>query len=177
MLWLQRGRQSWGISATFWSEFCLKNNKWLRWRSKWLHTCHFIITLVFMFFFFLPLALLDKWPADFSEGKSDIYFYLFNSRRVSFVVPLILTPSLSKCAQLSRLQEVSVDVDNSFLSWWKITHFDPQERLEHKGQPVSVSFDHTFPVVTAVKHSMDIFCIQNVFFTQKTPLSWGFLCN
>lgn len=74
------------------------------------------------------------------------------------VVGLILTSSFLKCAQLSRLQEVSLDVGNSFLSWWKITHFDPQERLEHEGQPVSVSF-----VVTAIKHNMGIFFIHNIF--------------
>lgn len=38
-------------------------------------------------------------------------------------------------------------VDNaSFLSWWKIVHFDPQERLEYEGQPVPVSLKMTFMV-------------------------------
>lgn len=85
------------------------------------------------------------------------------------VVSLILTPSLLKCAQLSRLQEVSLDVGNSFLSWWKITHFDPQERLEHEGQPVSVSFDCAIPIVTAIKLSMGVFFIHNVFHSKGSP--------
>ncbi|KAM7002997.1 cilia- and flagella-associated protein 161 [Tautogolabrus adspersus] len=44
--------------------------------------------------------------------------------------------SFQKCAKNSRLQEVNLDEGCSFLSWWKIVHFDPQERLEHEGQRV-----------------------------------------
>ena len=44
-----------------------------------------------------------------------------------------------KCAKKSRLQEVSLNMDSSFLSWWKIVHFDPQERLEYEGLPAPVS--------------------------------------
>ncbi|XP_074534175.1 cilia- and flagella-associated protein 161 [Halichoeres trimaculatus] len=44
--------------------------------------------------------------------------------------------SFQKCAKNSHLQEVNLDEDCSFLSWWKILHFDPQERLENDGQPV-----------------------------------------
>nr|XP_046250816.1 cilia- and flagella-associated protein 161 [Scatophagus argus] len=44
--------------------------------------------------------------------------------------------SFQKCAKKSRLQEVNLDVGSSFLSWWKIAHLDPQERLEYEGQPV-----------------------------------------
>ncbi|XP_070763098.1 cilia- and flagella-associated protein 161 [Enoplosus armatus] len=44
--------------------------------------------------------------------------------------------SFQKCAKKSRLQEVNLDDGGSFLSWWKIVHFDPQERLEYEGQPV-----------------------------------------
>ncbi|XP_041794173.1 cilia- and flagella-associated protein 161 [Chelmon rostratus] len=44
--------------------------------------------------------------------------------------------SFQKCAKKSRLQEVNLDGDSSFLSWWKIVHFDPQERLEYEDQPV-----------------------------------------
>uniref|UniRef100_A0A3P8T9G8 Cilia and flagella associated protein 161 n=1 Tax=Amphiprion percula TaxID=161767 RepID=A0A3P8T9G8_AMPPE len=40
------------------------------------------------------------------------------------------------CAKKSRLQEVNLDDSCSFLSWWRTVHFDPQERLEHEGQPV-----------------------------------------
>ncbi|CAJ1056813.1 cilia- and flagella-associated protein 161 isoform X1 [Xyrichtys novacula] len=39
--------------------------------------------------------------------------------------------SFQKC-----IQEVNLDEDCSFLSQWKIVHFDPQERLENEGQPV-----------------------------------------
>ncbi|XP_019745949.1 cilia- and flagella-associated protein 161 [Hippocampus comes] len=41
-----------------------------------------------------------------------------------------------KCALRSRLQEVNLDERECFLSWWKLVHFDPQERLEHEGLPV-----------------------------------------
>ncbi|XP_057693020.1 cilia- and flagella-associated protein 161 [Corythoichthys intestinalis] len=41
-----------------------------------------------------------------------------------------------KNALRSRLQEVNLDANESFLSWWKMVHFDPQERLEHEGLPV-----------------------------------------
>ncbi|XP_075997955.1 cilia- and flagella-associated protein 161 [Genypterus blacodes] len=44
--------------------------------------------------------------------------------------------SFHKCAKMSRLQEVNLDDNGSFLSWWKIVHFDPQERLEYEGHPV-----------------------------------------
>ncbi|XP_045894523.1 cilia- and flagella-associated protein 161 [Micropterus dolomieu] len=44
--------------------------------------------------------------------------------------------SFQKCAKKSRLQEVNLDEGGSFPSWWKIVHFDPQERLEYEGQPV-----------------------------------------
>uniref|UniRef100_A0A3Q3DK84 Cilia and flagella associated protein 161 n=1 Tax=Hippocampus comes TaxID=109280 RepID=A0A3Q3DK84_HIPCM len=44
-----------------------------------------------------------------------------------------------KCALRSRLQEVNLDERECFLSWWKLVHFDPQERLEHEGLPVPVS--------------------------------------
>ncbi|XP_005729964.1 cilia- and flagella-associated protein 161 [Pundamilia nyererei] len=44
--------------------------------------------------------------------------------------------SFQKCAKKSRLQEVSLEDSDSFLSWWKIVYFDPQERLEYEGLPV-----------------------------------------
>ncbi|XP_037624673.1 cilia- and flagella-associated protein 161 [Sebastes umbrosus] len=44
--------------------------------------------------------------------------------------------SFHKYAKKSRLQEVNLDDNSSFVSWWKIVHFDPQERLEYEGQPV-----------------------------------------
>ncbi|KAK9516733.1 hypothetical protein VZT92_024648 [Zoarces viviparus] len=46
------------------------------------------------------------------------------------------TKSFAKCAKKSRLQEVSLDDGGSFTSWWKIVHFQPQERPEYEGQPV-----------------------------------------
>lgn len=42
---------------------------------------------------------------------------------------------------MSRLQEVNLETEGSFLSWWKIVHYDPQERLEFEGQTVPVSLD------------------------------------
>ncbi|XP_026220552.1 cilia- and flagella-associated protein 161 [Anabas testudineus] len=44
--------------------------------------------------------------------------------------------SFHKCAKKSRLQEVNLVDSGSFLSWWKVVHFDPQERLENEGLPV-----------------------------------------
>ncbi|XP_041652436.1 cilia- and flagella-associated protein 161 [Cheilinus undulatus] len=44
--------------------------------------------------------------------------------------------SFQKSAKYSRLQEVSLDKGCSFLSWWKIEHFEPLARLEYAGQPV-----------------------------------------
>nr|XP_061780366.1 cilia- and flagella-associated protein 161 [Nerophis lumbriciformis] len=49
--------------------------------------------------------------------------------------------SFRKSAQRSRLQEVNMEKSGSFLSWWKIVHFDPQERLEHEGLPVPANFN------------------------------------
>ncbi|XP_044212686.1 cilia- and flagella-associated protein 161 isoform X1 [Thunnus albacares] len=56
-----------------------------------------------------------------------------------FARGLYLTSDLKnfqKCAKKSRLQEVNLTDDASFLSRWKVVHFDPQERLEYEGQPV-----------------------------------------
>ncbi|KAM9854764.1 cilia- and flagella-associated protein 161 [Aulostomus maculatus] len=44
--------------------------------------------------------------------------------------------SFQKCAKKSRLQEVNLVDNDSFLSWWRIVYFDPQERLEYEGQRV-----------------------------------------
>ena len=65
-----------------------------------------------------------------------------------------------KCAKKSRLQEVNLDGGGSFLSWWKIVHFDPQERLEYEGQPVPVSFYCNVMVKSSSRHKH---------FTQFTP--------
>lgn len=64
-------------------------------------------------------------------------FVLFTG--FSTIISLILLYPHLKCAKKSRLQEVNLEDSGSFQSWWKIVHFDPQERLEYEGQPVPVS--------------------------------------
>ncbi|KAG5849040.1 cilia- and flagella-associated protein 161 [Anguilla anguilla] len=44
-----------------------------------------------------------------------------------------------KYAKMSRLQEVSLTDEPSFLSCWNVVYFDPQERLEYEGLPVPVN--------------------------------------
>ncbi|XP_037110254.1 cilia- and flagella-associated protein 161 [Syngnathus acus] len=46
-----------------------------------------------------------------------------------------------KSAVRSRLQEVNLDNSECFQSWWKLVHFDPQERLEHEGLPVPANLN------------------------------------
>ncbi|XP_054631175.1 cilia- and flagella-associated protein 161 isoform X2 [Dunckerocampus dactyliophorus] len=79
------------------------------------------------------------------EGSTLHYEQSFALKTTSgFARGLYLTSdvlSFRKSAQRSRLQEVNVDESNSFLSWWKIVHFDPQERLEHEGLPVPANFN------------------------------------
>ncbi|XP_071783401.1 cilia- and flagella-associated protein 161 [Centroberyx gerrardi] len=74
------------------------------------------------------------------EGSALRYEQSFALKtRSGFAGGLYLTSDLrtfQKCAKKSRLQEVSLDEDRSFVSWWKIVHFDPQERLEYEGRPV-----------------------------------------
>ncbi|XP_022610406.1 cilia- and flagella-associated protein 161 [Seriola dumerili] len=74
------------------------------------------------------------------EGSTLVYEKSFALKTTSgFARELYLTSDLQsfqKCAKKSRLQEVNLVDDCSFLSWWKIVHFDPQERLEYEGQPV-----------------------------------------
>lgn len=78
------------------------------------------ILLFFYFFFFFT------WAAFF-------FFLQFQMYLTSDV------RTFRKCALRSRLQEVNLDERECFLSWWKLVHFDPQERLEHEGLPVPVS--------------------------------------
>uniref|UniRef100_A0A4W5JQG0 Uncharacterized protein n=1 Tax=Hucho hucho TaxID=62062 RepID=A0A4W5JQG0_9TELE len=62
------------------------------------------------------------------------------------VLQLYLTSdhkTFQKCAKKSRLQEVIMEHQANFLSWWKVLHNDPQERLEHEGLPVPVRKKHT----------------------------------
>ncbi|KAG5274080.1 hypothetical protein AALO_G00158940 [Alosa alosa] len=47
--------------------------------------------------------------------------------------------SFQKCAQKSRLQEVSLVEELSFLCHWKLKYLNPQERLEQEGFPVSAN--------------------------------------
>ncbi|XP_049929900.1 cilia- and flagella-associated protein 161 [Epinephelus moara] len=74
------------------------------------------------------------------EGSTLHYEQSFALKTTSgFAGGLFLTSDLQsfqKCAKKSRLQEVNLDHGGSFLSWWKIVHFDPQERLEYEGQPI-----------------------------------------
>lgn len=102
------------------------------------------------------LALPDKWPAEFSKGrlsfkvlslqvrgkvKAECIGYVCTFHKIFLqIVDLMLMWLQLKCAKKSRLQEVNLEAVSSFLSWWKIVHFDPQERLEYEGQPVPVSF-------------------------------------
>lgn len=91
--------------------------------------------------FSLSSALLDEWHAKFPKGTSNTTLSCEEDQLwppISLI--LLLWLDCQKCAKKSRLQEVNLDVDNSFVSWWKIVHFDPQERLEYEGQPVPVSF-------------------------------------
>uniref|UniRef100_A0A3Q3WEP0 Cilia and flagella associated protein 161 n=1 Tax=Mola mola TaxID=94237 RepID=A0A3Q3WEP0_MOLML len=74
------------------------------------------------------------------EGSTLHYDQGFALKTTSgFARGLYLTSDLQsfqKCARMSRLQEVNLDVDCSVQSCWKIVYFDPQERLEYEGQPV-----------------------------------------
>ncbi|KAM3870608.1 cilia- and flagella-associated protein 161 [Diretmus argenteus] len=75
-----------------------------------------------------------------TEGSTLHYEQSFALKTTSgFASGLYLGSDLrtfQKSAKKSRLQEVNLNEDGSFLSWWKIVHFDPQERLEHEGLPV-----------------------------------------
>ncbi|KPP66299.1 hypothetical protein Z043_115209 [Scleropages formosus] len=41
-----------------------------------------------------------------------------------------------RCANRSRLQQVSLTDEESFLTWWQVVYLDPQERLENERLPV-----------------------------------------
>lgn len=58
----------------------------------------------------------------------------------------------------SRLQEVNLDDSGSFMSWWKVVHFDPQERLEYEGQPVPVSVQYILMVNYYTCSNISILC-------------------
>ncbi|KAM4618258.1 cilia- and flagella-associated protein 161 [Polymixia lowei] len=74
------------------------------------------------------------------EGSALHYAQSFALKTTSgFAGGLYLTSDLQtfqKCAKKSHLQEVNLNADGSFMSWWKIVHFDPKERLEYEGLPV-----------------------------------------
>ncbi|XP_041853364.1 cilia- and flagella-associated protein 161 isoform X2 [Melanotaenia boesemani] len=74
------------------------------------------------------------------EGSTLCFDQSFTLKTTSgFASGLYLKSDLQrfqKCAKMSRLQEVYLDENDCFLSWWKIVHFDPLERLEYEGQPV-----------------------------------------
>ncbi|KAL4660753.1 hypothetical protein GN956_G703 [Arapaima gigas] len=44
-----------------------------------------------------------------------------------------------RSANRSRLQQVSLTDEESFLTWWQVVYLDPQERLENEGLPVPVN--------------------------------------
>ncbi|KAK5602172.1 hypothetical protein CRENBAI_015891 [Crenichthys baileyi] len=78
---------------------------------------------------------------DGSPEGSNLHFDQSFALRTTgdFARGLYLTSDLQsfqKCAKKSGLQEVYLDNSTCFLSWWRIVHFDPQERLEYEGQPV-----------------------------------------
>ncbi|XP_068596008.1 cilia- and flagella-associated protein 161 [Brachionichthys hirsutus] len=77
---------------------------------------------------------------DSPEGSTLCFEQSFALKTTSgFARGLYLTSDLlnfQKCAKKSHLQEVMLDDCSSFLSWWKVVHFNPQERLENEGQPV-----------------------------------------
>ncbi|XP_058502060.1 cilia- and flagella-associated protein 161 [Solea solea] len=77
---------------------------------------------------------------DSPEGSTLYYEQTFALKTTSgFARGLYLTSDLrsfQKYAKKSRLQEVNLVEDTSYLSWWKIEYFNPQERLEFEGQPV-----------------------------------------
>ncbi|XP_061577901.1 cilia- and flagella-associated protein 161 [Cololabis saira] len=53
-----------------------------------------------------------------------------------FVKGLYLTSDLQSPITKSHPRELYLDDSIHFLSWWKVMHFDPEERLEHEGLPV-----------------------------------------
>ncbi|XP_031688720.1 cilia- and flagella-associated protein 161 isoform X1 [Oncorhynchus kisutch] len=75
-----------------------------------------------------------------AEGEPLRYNQSFALRTTSgFAGGLYLTSdhkTFQKCAKKSRLQEVIMEHQANFLSWWKVLHNDPHERLEHEGLPV-----------------------------------------
>ncbi|XP_029378304.1 cilia- and flagella-associated protein 161 [Echeneis naucrates] len=74
------------------------------------------------------------------DGSPLVFEKRFALRTTSgFARGLYLTSDLQsfqKCAKKSRLQEVNLVENYSYLSGWKVVHFDPQERLEHEGHPI-----------------------------------------
>ncbi|PWA14247.1 hypothetical protein CCH79_00012251, partial [Gambusia affinis] len=78
---------------------------------------------------------------DGSPEQSTLHYdQSFALRTTSgFAKGLYLTsdkPRFLKTAKKSGLQDVYLDETLSALSWWKISHFDPQERFESEGLPV-----------------------------------------
>ncbi|KAM6960604.1 cilia- and flagella-associated protein 161 [Aplochiton taeniatus] len=92
-----------------------------------------------------------------AEGEALRYDQSFTLRTTSgFAGGLYLTSdsrTFQKCAKTSRLQEVNLENQCSFLSWWKVVHFDPQERLEYEGLPVPAN---TNVLITHCKTNQDL---------------------
>ncbi|XP_053742580.1 cilia- and flagella-associated protein 161-like isoform X3 [Synchiropus splendidus] len=74
------------------------------------------------------------------EGCPLLFDQSFALRTTSgFAGGLYLTSeprSFHKSAKLSRLQEVNLESELTFESWWKVVFFDPEERMEFEGRPV-----------------------------------------
>ncbi|XP_075894116.1 cilia- and flagella-associated protein 161 isoform X2 [Nelusetta ayraudi] len=73
------------------------------------------------------------------EGSPLCYNQSFALKTTGFAAGFFLkseAKSFQKCAKLSRLQDVYLDSDDSFLTRWKMVYFDPQERFENEGCPV-----------------------------------------
>ncbi|XP_019912238.2 cilia- and flagella-associated protein 161 isoform X4 [Esox lucius] len=77
------------------------------------------------------------------EGEPLHYNQSFALRTtLGFAGGLYLTSdhqNFQKCAKKSRLQEVVMEQQANFLSWWKVLHNDPQDRLENEGLPVNAN--------------------------------------
>uniref|UniRef100_A0A8C7FR82 Cilia and flagella associated protein 161 n=1 Tax=Oncorhynchus kisutch TaxID=8019 RepID=A0A8C7FR82_ONCKI len=88
---------------------------------------------------FLTLRCVSSVDGS-AEGEPLRYNQSFALRTTSgFAGGLYLTSdhkTFQKCAKKSRLQEVIMEHQANFLSWWKVLHNDPHERLEHEGLPV-----------------------------------------
>lgn len=59
--------------------------------------------------------------------------------------------TVAQCAKLSRLQDVYLAGESTFLTRWKMQYFNPLERFENEGCPVPVSL-----LLTRVIHCLSL---------------------